>query len=313
MSRPITSINKFLVILAGPTGIGKSSIAIHLAKTYNAEIFSADSRQIYKEMNVGTAKPTRSELDDTGHHFIGEISIFEKYSVGHYETDLNLRLESYFKSNDIAIMAGGTGLYLRAIMEGLDEFPEVPTKITDELNNSFVLSGLEYLRDTLQQLDPEYYASMDNFNHRRLIRALSVIKASGKTYSSFLLQKKSKEKNYIVIPILLEMSREELYERINLRVEEMISCDLEAEAKLLHQFRGIQALETVGYQELFDYFEGKYDLRMAVDLIKQNSRRYAKRQMTWFRKYGEWKRFHPQHILEIQNFIDKTISTNLKI
>lgn len=307
MSPTITTTNKFLIVISGPTGVGKSSLAIHLAKAYNADIFSADSRQIYKEMNIGTAKPNQEELRAIHHHFINEKSIFEKYSAGHFEIEVKLRLNSYFESQNIAIMAGGTGLYLKAVIEGLDQFPDINPQILYDLDKIFCSNGIVELRNELKNSDPEYYDTCDIFNHRRIIRALSVIRASGQKYSSFLAQKAIDERNYILIPIFLDLPREELYSRINQRVDEMINAGLEDEANLLHSFRGIQALETVGYQELFDYFEGKFDFQFSVEQIKQNSRRYAKRQMTWFNKNGVWNKFHPERLIDIKAFIDKIV------
>ena len=307
MPEPKTSTNKFLIIVSGPTGVGKSSIAMYLAKVYNAEIFSADSRQIYQEMNIGTAKPSSKDLESIKHHFIGEKSIFEKYSVGHFENEVNLRLDFYFSSHNIAIMAGGTGLYLKAVMEGLDQFPEVDSDILDDLELMYKSHGLDTLKSELKNSDPEYYEFCDHFNHRRIMRALSVIRASGKKYSSFLAQKTIVARDYSILPIYLEVPRDYLYHNINQRVDDMIGAGLMDEAKSLHKYRGVPALETVGYQELFDYFENKIEYQVAVDQIKQNSRRYAKRQMTWFRKHGEWDTFHPEKLIEIRSFIDNII------
>lgn len=300
--------NKFLIIIAGPTAVGKSGIAIQLAKFYNAEVFSADSRQIYKEMSIGTAKPSAKELETVKHHFIDHISIHQPYSVGQYESEIKIALFDYFKSNNIAIVCGGTGLYIRALMEGLDDFPDISYAVTQHYQNIYDNYGLGLLQKELEIKDPIYYQNVDKSNHRRIMRALCVIEASGKPYSSLLSIKDGSKLPFQMIPILLDLSRDKLYERINNRVDIMMKEGLETEAYLLHQLKGLRALETVGYQELFDYFEHKTDLKTAITLIKQNSRRYAKRQMTWFRKYGNWQVFNIYDISELQDFISGIIS-----
>ncbi|MBK8519255.1 MAG: tRNA (adenosine(37)-N6)-dimethylallyltransferase MiaA [Saprospiraceae bacterium] len=309
MSDPITLPNKFLIIIAGPTGIGKSILAINLAKKFNAEIFSADSRQIYKEMTIGTAKPTLVDQEGIKHHFIDELSIHDKYSVGHYESDIMVRLNNYFKQNNIGILVGGTGLYINAVTAGLDEFPDVPDKIVEYLYLRYKTEGIQDLQNELFVKDPEYHKQIDLSNHRRIIRALSIIHACGKPYSSFLNRSKVIEKRYDTICILLEMPRDELYNNINIRVDRMISSGLVDEAYSLCQFKQVRALQTVGYQELFEFFDEKITLNEAIGLIKQNSRRYAKRQMTWFRKYGNWATFHPSDISRIQSYIEEIFGT----
>lgn len=299
--------NKFIIIIAGPTAVGKTKISIDLAKHYQSEIFSADSRQIYREMNIGTAKPSSAELTQIKHHFIDTIHIHDDYSVGHYYADIRNAFESYFVNKDILIVTGGTGLYLKTIMEGLDDFPEVPIEVYNKLQEAFEYNGIEWLQMQLKSLDPYYYERVDIQNPRRLMRALAVIKVSGKPFSDYISNKKINKLPYNIIEILLELPREMLYERINQRVDIMFDDGLEAEAKWLYPYKDLRALQTVGYQELFQYFEGLISLEQAKDLIKQNSRRYAKRQMTWFRKYGQWQVFNPNQLDEIVNYIDYQI------
>ncbi len=307
MSNTKTIKNKFLIVVAGPTAIGKTAVSIELAKMLNADIFSADSRQIYKEMSIGTAKPTEDEMSGVKHHFINHISIHQKYSAGQYEQEINTLLDKYFMHNDIAILSGGTGLYIKVLLEGLDELPDVSDEIVEVYNNIYEKDGLTALLAELADKDPIYYNKVDQGNHRRVIRALSVIKASGQAYSSFLSEEKHKSLPFKVIPILLELPRALLYERINNRVDEMLAMGLVDEVEQLYIFKGLQALETVGYQELFDWKDGIQSFETAVSLIKQNSRRYSKRQITWFRKHGSWNAFSPLDLDGIKSCVIKTI------
>lgn len=293
MSGIISDQNKFLIVIAGPTGIGKSALSMKLARRFDAEIFSADSRQIYKEMTIGTAKPMRQELNEIKHHFIDEISVHEPYSVGRYVFDFHKRLEKYFLIHDIGVVTGGTGLYINAVLQGIDMFPDVPEEISVEINKWYHDFGITYIQNQLLELDPEYFHKVDIQNPRRILRALGVVKASEQPYSSFLGQVPENNIPYKVIQILLELPREILYHQINNRVDHMLSTGLEQEARNLYHLKHLRALQTVGYTEMFDYFDGKQDLSRAIEMIKQNSRRYAKRQITWFKKYGNWICFHP--------------------
>ncbi|MBP6447593.1 MAG: tRNA (adenosine(37)-N6)-dimethylallyltransferase MiaA [Saprospiraceae bacterium] len=293
MSGIISDQNKFLIVIAGPTGIGKSALSMKLARRFDAEIFSADSRQIYKEMTIGTAKPMRQELNEIKHHFIDEISVHEPYSVGRYVFDFHKRLEKYFLIHDIGVVTGGTGLYINAVLQGIDMFPDVPEEISVEINKWYHDFGITYIQNQLLELDPEYFHKVDIQNPRRILRALGVVKASEQPYSSFLGQVPENNIPYKVIQILLELPREILYHQINNRVDHMLSTGLEQEARNLYHLKHLRALQTVGYTEMFDYFDGKLDLSRAIEMIKQNSRRYAKRQITWFKKYGNWICFHP--------------------
>ena len=268
----------------GPTAVGKTSLSIYLAMEFKAEIFSADSRQIFREMTIGTAKPSDEELSKVKHHFVNTRSITENYSAGLYEKEMIDALGKYFQSADIAILCGGTGLYIDAVLEGLDKFPEIPADVEQQIALIFKQTGIEGLQAELKKHDPEYYEQVDFQNSRRLIRALQVICASGKKYSSFLNQEKPK-RFFTPINVLLERPREKLYDRINERVDSMLQVGLLEEAKHLHQFKELRSLQTVGYQELFAFFEDQYDLDTAIAEIKKNTRRYAKRQITWFKKY----------------------------
>ncbi len=286
---------RYLIVIGGPTAAGKTSTAIRIANHFGIEIISADSRQFYQEMSIGTAKPTEEELAQAPHHFINNLSIKDSYSVGAYEKEVLEKLEQLLEGYEAAILVGGSGLYIRAVCEGLDEFPEVPKPIKEDLVKQFEQEGLAPLQASLQELDPVYFAEVDTANPHRLIRALSVIKASGKPFSTFRNQA-PKERPFEIIKIVLEMDREALYERINQRVDQMLEDGLLEEAKSLHPYRQLNALQTVGYEELFNYFEGKTTLEEAIELIKRNSRRYAKRQMTWFRKKQDWQRFFPSDV-----------------
>ncbi|MBK8349216.1 MAG: tRNA (adenosine(37)-N6)-dimethylallyltransferase MiaA [Saprospiraceae bacterium] len=302
--------NKFLIIITGPTAVGKTAASLHLAKTFGAEIFSADSRQIFAELSIGTAKPGPIDMDNIPHHFIGHKSIHDHFSAGHFESEFTNAMSAYFKSKDIAIVTGGTGLYLRAIMEGLDDFPDIPNEVIQFYNDGFETNGMEWLRAELQEQDPAYYLAVDLSNHRRIMRALCVCKVAGRPFSSFLTNVKKPKLPYTTIGVLLELPRQELYDRINKRVDDMMSAGLLHEARNVYPYKGLASLETVGYRELFDFFDGHTDLDIAVNMIKQNSRRYAKRQMTWFRKYGDWTTFHPEQISEIEGYIRSEISTS---
>lgn len=304
------SVKKKLIIIGGPTASGKTDCAIQLAQHFGTEILSADSRQFYKEMSIGTAKPQLSDLAKAKHHFIGNLSIHDAYSVGDFERDALAVLETIFETHDTAIMVGGTGLYIRAVCEGLDEFPDVPLSIRDEFEAIFKNEGIEPLQKLLQEVDYEYFTQVDIHNPIRLIRALSVWKASGQPFSSFRSGNKV-ERNFTPIYIALDLPREVLYDRINRRVDLMMAEGLLEEAKSLYPFKHLNALQTVGYTELFAHFDGEMTLDEAVDKIKQHTRNYAKRQMTWFRKNDFWQRVDPQEFTSsnyLSNIINQIIS-----
>ena len=275
--------DRYLITICGPTGIGKTDWAIRLAMHYRTEILSADSRQFYREMQIGTAVPSEDELQQAPHHFIQHKSIFDAYSVGQFQRDATERLSQLFDSHRMVIMVGGSGLYLDAVTKGLDVFPEIPAGIRDQLNRLFEEKGIEALQQMLAERDPDHYKVVDLKNPHRLIRALEVCQVSGKPYSSFL-GKRKKPTGFTHIPLGVTAPRKTVYERIERRVDLMMKSGLLREAESLYPHRRLPALQTVGYQELFDYLDGKWDLDTAVDEIKKNTRRFAKRQGTWFRR-----------------------------
>ena len=272
---------KYLIVVVGPTAIGKSALAIQLALYYHTQIISADSRQVYKEMQIGTAVPSEAELAAVPHHFIRCKSIFEPWSTGHFERDAIARINSLFKKHDILIMAGGSGLYIDAVLNGLDTFPDIAPEIRAQLNIKLHEEGIAALQQQLQETDPEYFKEVDIHNPRRLIRALEVFMATQKPYSSFLKQKPVK-RNFTPLFTGLTADRETVYRRINERVDHMMAQGLLEEAQQLYPNKDLNALQTVGYKELFEYLDGKCSLEEAVSEIKKNTRRYAKRQLTWF-------------------------------
>lgn len=312
MQDEIISNKKYIITVAGPTASGKSSLAIKLAKYFNTEIISADSRQIYKEMNIGTAKPSIEDLKEIPHHFINHISIEDEYSAGKFETEVLAFLKVYFTQKDIAILVGGTGLYLRGVLEGFDDLPETDEKVVTTLDRLLQENGLAYLGEMLKTKDPDYYQKVDLSNSRRVIRALSIIETTGKTYSSFLKNTPTVKRDFESINILLDVPRAQLYNNINQRVDEMLLSGLEEEVKMLIPYKDKKSLQTVGYAELFEYFAGKIDHATAIELIKRNSRRYAKRQMTWFRKYGDWQTFTPEEWEKIIDYIENQIINSQK-
>ncbi len=279
-----------LIIIGGPTASGKTELAIRLARHFNTEILSCDSRQFYREMSIGTAKPTAEELAQAPHHFIDSLSIQDEYSVGDYEKNALALLEQLFAKHEVVIMVGGSGLYQRAVTEGLDDFPEVPLEVRKQVEEWYEKKGIIALQERLKEVDPDYYEEVDLQNPHRLIRALSVFEASGRAFSAFR-NNASQDRPFFPIYLELKWEREVLYDRINRRVDLMIKNGLLDEARALYPMKELSALQTVGYQELFDHFDGKTTLEEAIGLIKRNSRRYAKRQLTWSRRDGHWKHF----------------------
>lgn len=275
--------NKTLISVVGPTGIGKTRLAIDLAKHFNTEIISCDSRQFFKEMKIGTASPSEEELAEAPHHFIGNLSVEAYYSIGQYEEDALKKLNELFEKHDTVILVGGSMMYEKAVIEGLNDLPEADEENQKKLQEIFENEGIEKLQDMLKKLDPEYFSVVDIHNHRRLLRAIDVIWQSGKKYSE-LIAVSQDSRDFNTIRIGIEAPREELYDRINRRVDIMMEKGLLEEAKSLEKFKHLTALNTVGYAELFKYFDGEWDLDFAVSEIKKNSRRYAKRQLTWYRK-----------------------------
>jgi tRNA dimethylallyltransferase len=275
--------NKTLIVVAGPTAVGKTAAAIKLAQHYNTAILSADSRQFFKEMSIGTAKPSPAELAAAKHYFIDSHSIAESFNVGDFETEGLALLGELFKVHDLVILAGGSGLYVKAICEGFDNLPTVEPNIRERLNNELAEKGIIYLQEKLATADPVYYAEVDIHNPQRLIRALEVFESTGKPFSSYRTAS-TRQRPFSAVKIGLNLPREQLYNRINERVDIMVAEGLVKEAENLIPYREANALKTVGYNELFDYFDGKTDMRTAIELIKQHTRQFAKRQLTWFNK-----------------------------
>ena len=283
-------MNKILISVVGPTAIGKTKLAILLAQHFNTEIVSADSRQFFKEMNIGTAVPTSEELILAKHHFIQHKRINEPYSVGDFEHDAIEKLSSLFKTNEVVIMVGGSGLYVNAVTEGLNSFPTIKSEIREELNTELSKHGIEFLQKKLARLDPCYFKKVDIHNPQRVIRALEVTIGSGKPYSSFIDKPKAK-RDFKVITVGIKADRAIIYDRINQRVDLMIATGLIEEAKEVLPYRNYNALQTVGYKELFNYFDDEWTLEFAISEIKKNTRRFAKRQLTWFLKNENTKWF----------------------
>jgi len=274
---------KTLVVIAGPTASGKTAAAIELAKYYQTVIVSADSRQFYREMSIGTAKPTDDELSAARHYFINSHSVTETFSAGDFEKQGLTLLDELFATYDKVILVGGSGLFIKAVCEGFDEFPDTGPAIREKLNEDFKGKGIGFLQERLKIADPSYYETVDLNNPQRVIRALEVFESTGKPYSSY--RKSSvNSRPFNIIKLGLNLKREVLYQRINQRVDDMVSQGLIEEVRGLSPYRHLNALNTVGYSELFDYFDGKTDLNTAIELIKQNTRRFAKRQLTWFTK-----------------------------
>jgi tRNA dimethylallyltransferase len=274
---------KNLISVVGPTGIGKTRLAIDLAKHFSTEIVSCDSRQFFNEMKIGTASPSQEELAEAPHHFIGNLSVEEYYSIGQYEEDALKKLNELFEKYETVILVGGSMMYEKAVLEGLNDLPEANDENQKKLQEILDREGIEKLQEMLKELDPEYFNVVDFHNHRRLLRAIDVIWQTDKKYSE-LIAVSQDSRDFNVIRIGIEAPREELYDRINRRVDIMMEKGLLEEAKGLEKFKHLTALNTVGYAELFKYFDGEWDLDFAISEIKKNSRRYSKRQLTWYRK-----------------------------
>lgn len=278
--------------MVGPTAVGKTAVAISLAKFFHTEIISADSRQIYKELTIGTAKPSASELQEVRHHFINTHSIQDEYDAAQFGRDALALIHDLFEKYDTLILCGGSGLYIKAVCEGFDDIPEIPDGIREELTAQFEQFGIEWLQQKMKLLDPEHFKEIDQKNPHRMIRALEVKMATGLSIAAF--RKKNKLHHpFAIIKIGLELPREDLYKRIDLRMDKMIEDGLFEEATMLYPQRQQQALQTVGYQEIFDFIDGCYDREEAIRLLKRNSRRYAKRQLTWFNRDVDLQWFSP--------------------
>lgn len=278
--------NKTVIVIAGPTASGKTAIAVEVAKKFGTSIISADSRQCYKELNIGVARPTEQELEEVTHYFIASHSIQDEITAADFEKYALEKANGLFKTNDIIVMAGGTGLYIKAFCEGLDIIPEVDKDIRNKIIENYGRSGIEWLQKEIQQKDPVFFEKGEIKNPQRMMRALEVIESTGESILHFRKGKKT-QRDFNIIKIGLDISKEELHLRINNRVDKMIQAGLEEEAKKLFPFKHLNALQTVGYNELFDHFENKISFSEAIELIKKNTRQYAKRQMTWFKKDNE--------------------------
>ena len=303
----MSNCQKYLISIVGPTAVGKTAAAIQLANHYHTEIVSADSRQLFCEISIGTAKPSAQELNQAPHHFINSHHVTEAFNVGDFEKQGIAVLADIFEKHNIAIMAGGSGLYVNAILNGFDDLPLAPSEIREKLNQLLATEGIEVLQKKLLNADPEYHQQVDLNNPQRLIRALEVCESTGQPYSSFHKGGRA-QRDFNIIKIGLNLPREELYNRINQRVHIMVADGLIDEVKDLTQYRHLNALNTVGYSEIFDYLDGKTDLATAIALVKQNSRRFAKRQLTWFKKDKDIKWFNPTDVPAMISYIDATVA-----
>ena len=295
-------MKKTLVILLGPTGVGKTELCLSLAEELNTEIVSCDSRQFFRELKIGTAAPTEAQMQRVKHHLVGNLSIFDYYSCGRFEIDALKKLDELFQSKEVVLMTGGSMLYIDAICKGIDDIPNVDQELRDSLHERYANEGIDNILAELKLLDPEYYDMVDKKNHKRIIHALEICLTSGKTFSSFR-KETAKERPFDIIKIGLNLPREELYERINKRVDIMFEEGLMEEAKTYYPHRNLNSLNTVGYKELFEYFDGNWDLDFAKNMIKQNSRRYAKKQLTWFNRDKDINWFRPDQREEILSFL----------
>jgi len=300
-------MNNFLIVILGPTGVGKSDLSVEIASHFNTEIISADSRQFYWEMTIGTAVPAENQLNRVKHHFIKFLSVKDYFSSSLFERAVLELLPSLFTKNRIVVITGGSGMYIDAVCKGIDDIPDIDPAIREKYNEKYREEGIESLRRELKLLDPDYYARVDLKNHKRIIRALEIFESTGRRYSEFLT-KKSADRDFYIIKIGLEREREDLYRRINARVDDMVENGLENEARGLFDLRDLNPLKSVGYREFFDFFEGRISKEKAIELIKRNSRRYAKRQITWWSRDMEIAWFNPEQVQEIIGYIMDSIT-----
>jgi len=302
-------MNNFLIVLIGPTGVGKTDISIDLAGHFSCEIISADSRQFFREMKIGTAVPSVEQLNKIKHHFIGFLSIEDYYSSSLFERDVLNLLPEVFSKKNIALLTGGSGMYIDAVCEGIDDIPDVDPAIREKYILMYNDGGVEALRVALKLLDPEHYSRVDLKNHKRIMRALEICETSGHPYSSFL-KKQKRERDFSIVKIGIERGRDELYSRINSRVDEMIKMGLEDEARQLYGFRRFNSLNSVGYKEFFEFFDGTISREKAIELIKRNSRRYAKRQITWWAKDKDIRWFQADNYRGIIQYVESLVGKN---
>lgn len=297
---------KTLLVLLGPTGVGKTDLSIELARHYRTSVISCDSRQIYKEMNIGTAVPEREQLAAVPHFFIQTVSVRDYFNCWEFEQQALRKIRELFEERDVVVMAGGSMMYIDAVCKGIDEMPTIDDEVRASVKEMFERDGIEASRLLLKKLDPEWYARVDLKNGKRVMHALEVCLMTGKPYSSFLMRT-VKEREFNIVKIGLNREREELFDRINRRVDIMVESGMEEEARALYPLRHLNALNTVGYKEWFDYFDGKFDREEAIRLIKRNTRRYAKKQLTWYRNDSDIHWFHPSQKEEIRSILNSLI------
>lgn len=299
--------DKYLVVIAGPTASGKTATAIKVAKALGTEIISADSRQFYKELPIGTAAPTKDEQSEVNHHMIHNLNVEDKYDVADYEQDVLNLLKQLFVNHDAVVLTGGSGLFIDAVCKGLDSIPDISEEVRNKVDELYKKGGLIALQNEVERLDPEYYSIVDKYNPRRLQRAVEVCYQTGLTYSSFR-KNTVKQRDFKIIKVALLWERSELINRINKRVEIMVNEGLVEEARSMYPKRHLNSLNTVGYKEVFEYFDGKVSLNEAIENIKINTRQYAKRQMTWLRKNNDYKWFTIDELDEMLNYINSVIN-----
>ncbi len=299
--------NNTLIVLVGPTGVGKTASSIAIAKAFGCDIISCDSRQIFKRMTIGTAAPTEKEMEQVPHHFVQFLEPGENYNASQFEHDVLQKLDVLFEKNPVQLMVGGSMMYVDAICKGIDAIPDVDAVVRETLKEQYQKDGLDGIRFQLKNLDPETYAKVDLKNPARVIHAVEVCLTTGKPYSSFL-KRADKKRSFNIIKVALNMGRDRLYHRINLRVQKMVEAGLLDEVKSLLPYRELQALQTVGYREVFEYLDGNYSFNRAIELIQRNSRHYAKKQLTWFRKDEQTQWFHPNEPEKMVEYLQQKIS-----
>ena len=297
-------MEKTLIVITGPTAVGKTALCMDLAKHFNTPIINADSRQIYRELKIGTARPSNKQMSEVKHYFVGTLGMDDYYSASLYEQQVLALLDDIFKTSDYALLSGGSMMYIDAVCNGIDDIPTVDDETRETLKKRLLMEGLGSLCEELRQRDPEYYEIVDKQNPRRVVHALEICVMTGKPYSSFRTQEK-KVRPFRIIKIGLTRPREELYKRINRRVDKMMKDGLLEEAKEMYPKREVNALNTVGYKELFEYLKGKFTLHEAVERIKGNTRRYARKQLTWYKKDEQIRWFHPDDKDEIISYIEQ--------
>ena len=295
-------MKKTLIVITGPTAVGKTALCLEIAKHFDIPIINADSRQIYRELRIGTAQPTKEQMQEVKHYFVGTLGLDDYYSASLFEQQVLECLEQQFLTNDYALLSGGSMMYIDAVCDGIDDIPTIDDETRALMKQRLADEGLEALVEELKRLDPEYYEIVDRQNPRRVVHALEICTMTGKTYTSFRKREK-RQRPFQIIKIGLNRPREELYDRINQRVDQMMADGLLEEAKSLYPLRHLNALNTVGYKELFDYLEGRWPLEEAVERIKGNTRRYARKQLTWYKKDERMKWFHPQETEQIISYI----------